>query len=198
MNTSDPHRARRRAHPLVLGLLLPALGCGGRQAEAEAEGASEPPRRESLVQVGERAPAFEVPDQEGRPRTLAEFAGRPVVLYFYPKDATPGCTREACAFRDAWDRIQETGAVVLGVSRDDVASHARFAAEHELPFPLLADTDGQVVRAYGVGESFGMPNRVTFLVGPDGLVRRVYPRVDPGVHADEVIAALRELASSGG
>lgn len=175
--------------PAVAGL----AGCAGRQAEADA--ADETPRREGLVEVGERAPAFQVPDQAGRDRTLAEFAGQPVVLYFYPKDATPGCTREACAFRDAWDRLQAAGAVVLGVSRDDVASHARFAREHDLPFPLLADTDGEVVRAYGVGESFGMPNRVTFLIGPDGLVRRVYPRVDPGVHADEVIAALRELTA---
>jgi peroxiredoxin Q/BCP len=136
-------------------------------------------------------------DQTGRVRTLAEYRGRPVVLYFYPRDGTPGCTREACAFRDAWDRLQATGAVVLGVSTDDVESHRRFHAEHRLPFELLSDVDGEVARRYGVPVRLGLAARVTFLIDGEGVVRRVFEDVDPAVHADEVIDAITALATSG-
>lgn len=140
-----------------------------------------------------RAPSFELPDQDGVTRTLEEFRGKVVVLYFYPKDATPGCTREACAFRDAWARLEAAGVQVLGVSTDDVASHRAFADEHELPFPLLADPDGAVTRAYGVPMRMGMAARTTFLIDGSGVIRRVWEDVDPAVHVEEVLAAVAEL-----
>jgi peroxiredoxin Q/BCP len=146
-----------------------------------------------LLQPNDPAPAFSAKDQSGNTRALAEFKGKPVVLYFYPKDGTPGCTKEACAFRDSWKKLQETGAVVLGVSRDSVEKHASFAKEHNLPFPLLADESGDICKAYGVGSTFGLASRVTFLVGRDGKVARTWPDVDPAVHADQVISAIRDL-----
>jgi peroxiredoxin Q/BCP len=141
-----------------------------------------------LIAPGATAPEFRAPDQTGAMRTLAEFKGRPLVVFFYPKDGTPGCTKEACAFRDAWQSYQERGIGIVGVSADDVASHARFAAEHKLPFPLLADIDGSVARAFGVDSSFGMVERVTILVDKDGVVQQTWPDVDPGVHAAQILA----------
>jgi peroxiredoxin Q/BCP len=144
-----------------------------------------------LVRVHDVAPDFSAPDQSAHARTLREFRGHPVVLYFYPRDGTPGCTREACAFRDAWDRLAQAGAQVIGVSSDDVASHRRFADEHHLGFPLLADSDGRIADSYGVRRIFGLDARVTFVIDREGRVAQVYPNVDPAVHADEVIRALR-------
>jgi thioredoxin-dependent peroxiredoxin len=181
----------------IAGALAGPLGaCGGSQASGGTS--TEAPAREGLVQAGERAPAFMLQDQSGRVRELSEYRNRPVVLYFYPRDATPGCTREACAFRDAWESLQATGAVVLGVSTDDVESHRRFHAEHELPFDLLADLDGRVAQQYGVPLRMGMAGRVTFLIDGSGVVRRVFEQVDPGVHADEVLAAIQALPASEG
>ncbi|RYE87040.1 MAG: peroxiredoxin, partial [Myxococcales bacterium] len=108
------------------------------------------------------------------------------VVYFYPKDGTPGCTKEACAFRDVWGKYQAAGVRVLGVSEDDQASHKKFADEHRLPFSLVAD-DGSWARAFGVSTTLGMPSRVTFLIDAGGKVARVYPDVDPGVHAERVL-----------
>ena len=163
-------------------LVAVALGCGGAQAP--------------LAPVDRPAPAFMLQDQSGRVRQLSEYRGHPVVLYFYPRDATPGCTREACAFRDAWARLQSTGAVVLGVSTDDVASHLRFHDEHQLPFDLLADADGQVASRYGVPVRLGLASRITFLIDGGGVLRRVFEDVDPGVHADEVLAAIAALPAA--
>jgi thioredoxin-dependent peroxiredoxin len=151
-----------------------------------------------LVGVNEVAPGFEALDQQGATRSLAEFRGHPVVLYFYPRDGTPGCTREACAFRDAWTRIAATGATVLGVSSDSVASHRRFADEHHLTFPLLADPEGRIADRYGVRRTLRYDSRVTFLIDAGGHVSRVYPNVDPAVHADEVVRALEAMTGSGG
>lgn len=162
-----------------------ALACGGAQSSSAGAG--------GLVPVGAGAPDFMLQDQSGRVRRLSDLRGHPVVLYFYPRDATPGCTREACAFRDAWDRLRASGAVVLGVSTDDVASHRRFHDEHQLPFDLLADLDGRVARQYGVPVRLGMAARMTFLIDGDGVVRRVFEDVDPAVHADEVLAAIASL-----
>jgi peroxiredoxin Q/BCP len=146
-----------------------------------------------LLKQNDVAPAFAAKDQEGHTRALEEFKGKPIVLYFYPKDGTPGCTKEACAFRDSWKKLQESGAIVIGVSRDSVAKHAAFAKEHSLPFPLLADEDGAICKAYGVGSTFGLASRVTYLVGRDGKVARTWPEVDPAVHAEQVLAAVRDL-----
>jgi thioredoxin-dependent peroxiredoxin len=139
------------------------------------------------------APAFSAPDQNGHVRTLEEFKGRSVVLYFYPRDATPGCTAEACAFRDSWTKLEAAGAQVLGVSTDDVASHAKFANEHKLPFPLLADPEKKILRAYGVDSTLGLAKRVTFVIDRAGVVAKVFPDVDPALHANEVSAVLESL-----
>jgi peroxiredoxin Q/BCP len=160
-------------------------------------GACAQPRRPDggvgLLQPAALAPDFVAPDQDAHPRALAEFRGRPVVLYFYPKDGTPGCTKEACAFRDAWKRYEAASAVVLGVSRDSVEKHRAFATEHALPFPLLADESGAICEKYGVRSTLGYASRVTFLIDRDGRVARVFPDVDPGVHAEELLAAIAAL-----
>lgn len=142
---------------------------------------------------GAAAPDFRLFDQHGGTHRLSDYAGRWLVLYFYPKDDTPGCTREACVFRDGLAKLEAVGAAVVGVSVDTLASHARFAEKYQLNFPLLADADGTVPRRYGTLMDWlflRMAKRVTFLVDPKGQVRRVYRRVDPTVHADEIIAAL--------
>lgn len=162
-----------------------ASGCGGTQQSGNAS---------SLLETGQAAPEFMAMDQHGQSRQLGELrAGGVAVLFFYPRDGTPGCTREACAFRDAWDKLQGAGATVIGVSTDGVRAHAKFAADHQLAFPLLADPEGTVLRKYGVKSQFGMAERVTFIIGRDGKVARVFPRVDPAVHADEVLAAIKAL-----
>ena len=172
---------------IVLAAVLAALGfvaCGP---------VHRPDGGVGLVSTKSRAPDFSAQDQDGKVHTLAEMRGRPVVLFFYPRDGTPGCTKEACAFRDAWSSLSGAGAQVIGVSTDDVASHAAFAKEHALPFPLLADPDGQILKSYGVGSTFGMASRVTFVIDRDGFVARVFPDVDPAVHATEVVAVLKSL-----
>jgi peroxiredoxin Q/BCP len=172
---------------LVSALLFVACGStapsGGAAASTES----------AALTVGSPAPEIMLQDQTGRVRTLSEYRGHPVVLYFYPRDATPGCTAEACAFRDAWERLQATGAVVLGVSTDDVISHQRFHDEHSLPFDLLSDPDETAARAYGVPVRMGFAARQTFLIDAQGNIARVWPDVDPGVHADEVLAAIAAL-----
>lgn len=189
-----------RSAALVLAFVLHACGGGdGASSDPQSETTTgqEAPRDApaALLPVGIAAPDFAALDQTGAERTLAAERGHVVVLYFYPRDATPGCTAEACAFRDAWARYQEAGVRVLGVSVDDVASHLAFAQEHELPFPLLADTDATITDAYGVRateEGVTYSRRVTYVIGPDGAILFVFDNVDPGVHADEVLAAIAE------
>jgi thioredoxin-dependent peroxiredoxin len=153
-----------------------------------------------MPEVGDRAPAFTLPDQSGEPVKLSDFKGKAVVLYFYPKDDTPGCTREACSFRDEHSALVKAGAVVLGVSPDSTASHQKFAGKFKLPFPLLADTDHTVSEKYGAwgekslyGRKFMGITRSTFLIGKDGNVARVWPKVKVDGHVDEVRKALAEL-----
>lgn len=179
-------RLARRLGILVAGLLPAGLGCGTLAGGARA----------TPLAPGAVAPPIDAPDQSGSIRTLAEYRGRPLIIFFYPRDGTPGCTREACAFRDAWQRYQEAGIAIIGISTDDVAAHARFAAEHRLPFALLADTDAAIARAYGVDLTFGMAERVSFLVDAEGRIARVFPNVDPGVHAREVLEAVAALPAS--
>jgi len=154
------------------------LGCGA---------ATRPDGGEGPLPVGAPVPDLSAKDQNGIVRRLADERGHAVVVYFYPKDATPGCTKEACAFRDAWDQFSKAGVQVLGVSTDNEASHAEFAKEHKLPFPLLADPDKAWTKAFGVSTKLGMASRVSFLVDSSGKVAKVYPDVDPGVHASEVL-----------
>jgi peroxiredoxin Q/BCP len=145
------------------------------------------------VKVGERAPEFSLPDAEGRTFRLSEQrAKKPIVLYFYPKDDTPGCTREACGFRDQYEEFQRLGAEVVGVSSDSSASHQRFAAKHRLPFTLLADEGGAVRRLYGVPATLGLlPGRVTFVIDREGIVRHVLnSQLDFRRHISEALANL--------
>ena len=151
---------------------------------------------EAPLTVGEPAPAFTLPDQHGESRSLADYRGDWVVLYFYPKDDTPGCTTEACSFRDNINRLIAQDAVVLGVSMDDVASHADFAAKYELPFPLLADPEGEVVERYGALSDFlvvKFAKRQTFIIDPAGKIAKIYRKVDPDEHVRDVLADLKAL-----
>jgi peroxiredoxin Q/BCP len=153
-----------------------------------------------MLEPGTRAPAFTLTDATGQKVSLEDFAGRDVILYFYPRDDTPGCTKEACGFRDAWEELRELGAVVLGVSADDADSHERFVAKYRLPFTLLSDPDRSVMAAYGAyGEKTMYGKKVvgvirsTVWIGPDGRVRRHWARVaDAAKHPEQVLAALRE------
>jgi len=152
--------------------------------------ATRPDGGKGLLPVGASAPEIVGTTRDGRPAALSTLRGHAAVVYFYPKDETPGCTHEACAFRDAFAKYEERHVTIFGVSRDSEASHEQFRAKHSLPFPLVADEDGTVARAYGVVSTLGMASRVTFLVGKDGRIARVWPDVDPGVHAREVLAAV--------
>ncbi|HXG44047.1 MAG TPA: thioredoxin-dependent thiol peroxidase [Gemmatimonadales bacterium] len=154
-----------------------------------------------MLAEGDRAPGFTLESDSGEPVSLDQFRGRKVVLYFYPKDGTSGCTTEACEFRDHWKAVQETGAVVLGVSPDNVASHRRFKAKHRLPFPLLADPDHRVAEAYGAwgekrlyGRRYHGILRTTYLIDREGHIARVFTKVKPRGHASQVLAALRDMA----
>jgi peroxiredoxin Q/BCP len=144
-----------------------------------------------MADEGRPAPDFELATDEGTKVRLSDFRGRPVVLYFYPKDDTPGCTAEACGIRDAFDRFEDAGAVVLGVSADDEESHRRFREKYGLPFTLVADPERTLAEPYGVGrEGKASYERSTFVIDPEGNVARIMRRVDPRTHADEVLAAL--------
>jgi peroxiredoxin Q/BCP len=151
---------------------------------------------ESVVE-GAKAPNFTLPDQDGKLVKLSEFQGREVVLYFYPRDDTPGCTREACGFRDSFSEIKRKGAVILGVSRDDQDSHQKFISKYNLPFTLLSDKDSQVSKMYGVyklknlygKESWGI-ERSTFIIDEKGILKKIFRKVSVDGHTTEVLDAL--------
>jgi peroxiredoxin Q/BCP len=153
------------------------------------------------LQVGDPAPEFSADTSGGGTLALAQLRGQHVILYFYPKDDTPGCTKEACGFRDQYAAFKKLGAVVLGVSTDPVKAHDKFADKFKLPFTLLADVDKKMVTAYGVwgeksfmGRKYQGTHRVTFLIGPDGRIQNIWPQVKPEAHATEVLAALNGAA----
>lgn len=146
-----------------------------------------------LLEVGAPAPAVSASDQDGAVRTIAEASGKYLVVYFYPKDGTPGCTEEACAFRDVWSHFEASGVMIYGVSSDDVASHKAFATEKKIPFPLIADTSGAWAAAFGVDSTLGFMERVSFLVAPDGKIAMTYPSVDPGLHASQILGDVERL-----
>ncbi len=145
-----------------------------------------------LLNVGDNAPDFSSVDQNGKPVRLSDFKGKPVVVYFYPKDDTPGCTKEACNFRDNYKEYEKAGVKVLGVSVDDPHSHKKFEEKYKLNFTLVADHEKKISENYGV---LGDRNakRVTYLIGKDGKVAHVYPKVSPDEHATEVMKKLKEL-----
>jgi thioredoxin-dependent peroxiredoxin len=154
----------------------------------------------ALIDPGKKAPAFSLKDQQGKAHRLADYSGRPVVLFFYPKDDTPGCTTEACAFRDNLPKFKTNKAAMLGVSILDEASKARFAAKHDLTFPLLADADHAIAEKYGVwqkkslyGRSFMGIARTTYLVGADGKVVKRWDNVKVDGHAEAVLAAVEAM-----
>lgn len=152
---------------------------------------------ELKLKEGNTAPDFSAATSGGGKISLADYKGRNVILYFYPKDDTPGCTKEACGFRDQYAEFTKRGAVVLGVSTDSVKSHDKFVEKFKLPFPLLADEDKKIVNAYGVwgeksfmGRKYDGTSRVTFLIGPDGYIKKIWPNVKPDEHAAEILALL--------
>ncbi|WP_226010028.1 thioredoxin-dependent thiol peroxidase [Halomicrobium salinisoli] len=150
-----------------------------------------------MLSVGETAPDFQLSDQDGEPVALSDYEGQRVVLYFYPRADTPGCTTEACGFRDEWDAFEDRDVAVLGVSDDPVDDLDDFAAAYDLPFRLLSDEDGEVASRYDsygeknmFGNTFDGVFRNTYLIGPDGTVEAVYEGVDPEGHAEEILADL--------
>lgn len=147
------------------------------------------------LNVGDTAPDFSLLDERGLPVSLKDYLGsKVVVLYFYPKDFTPGCTAEACSFRDNYKPYQDKGAVVIGVSVDSVESHSKFAEKHNLPFSILSDSSKEVARAYGVlGIGGFLAKRVTFIIDKKGKIAHVFPKVDVKQHSEEVLKALEKL-----
>ncbi|MFP4234429.1 MAG: thioredoxin-dependent thiol peroxidase [Nitriliruptoraceae bacterium] len=153
-----------------------------------------------MLEPGVPAPDFTLPDQDGSPVSLSGLRGAPVLVYFYPRDDTSGCTTQACGIRDQWAEFEEAGAVVLGISPDPVDSHARFAAKHDLPHRLLADPERVAIDAYGAwgtrkmyGREYEGVIRSSVLVDPEGTVAAVWPKVQPKAHADKVLSAIRAL-----
>lgn len=149
---------------------------------------------------GKKAPAFTLPSVRGGTVSLKDLKGKPIVLYFYPKDNTPGCTQEACDFRDNFARVQAKGAVVLGVSPDSVSSHEKFRSEYDLPFDLLSDESHDMLEKYDVwkeknmyGRKFLGVERTTILIDGDGVIRRIWPKVNVKGHVDEVLSTLEKL-----
>ena len=154
-------------------------------------------RRRNMLEIGMKAPDFTLSDKDGREVSLADFLGKRVVLYFYPKDNTPGCTRQACAFAGAYREFQEKGVEVIGISRDSVASHVRFAEKHGLPFVLLSDPELTAIRAYGVWQEkklYGKTSmgvvRTTFIIDENGNIEHIMPKVKPDTNAQEVLKLI--------
>lgn len=152
-----------------------------------------------MLEVGTKAPEFTLPDQEGRMVSLADYRGKKVVLYFYPRDNTPGCTRQACAFAATYEEFKKAAAVVIGISKDSTASHQRFAQKHQLPFILLSDPELSAIQAYGVWQekkNYGKVSmgvvRSTFVIDENGLIEKVMPKVKPDTNAAEILAYLAQ------
>jgi len=149
-----------------------------------------------LPKIGQPAPAFKLEDAKAQSHQLSDYQGKWVVLYFYPKDDTPGCTKEACSFRDDLAQLEKLGARVIGISVDTSDSHAAFAKKYSLPFPLLADTDGKVADSYGALTNLGLfkiAKRYTFLIDPKGNIAKIYQSVDTSRHSQEIIDDLKKL-----
>ena len=152
-----------------------------------------------ILKVGDDAPTFSLPDSQGNQVSLNDYKGKWAVLYFYPKDDTPGCTKEACQFRDDFKTLEALGAKVIGVSIDDSFSHKKFAEKYNLPFPLLSDASGEVAARYGALNNFliiKLAKRYTFLINPQGKIAKIYLSVDTSKHSQEIIDDLKKLKES--
>lgn len=148
-----------------------------------------------LLQAGAETPRLNGVDQHGKKHSLVETKGAFTLVYFYPKDQTPGCTKEACAFRNVWKKYEAAGVKLFGVSNGSVASHKKFADKHDLPFPLIADDNKVWGKAFGVGSFLGMYKRVSFLIDKQGKIAKVYKDVDPGLHAKQVLEDVQKLSA---
>lgn len=145
-----------------------------------------------MVKVGDLAPAFTLPDQDGAMHSLSKYLGTYTLIYFYPKDDTPGCTKEACSIRDAWNEFTRAGISVIGISADPIDSHKTFKQKYKLPYTLLSDRDKSIIAEYGA-KGIGT-KRISYLVSPDGVVIKAYPKVDPATHAAEILIDHKKLA----
>ncbi len=177
--------------------VLPAVGSAGvnpvTSRTMSAMSDPNPPAVGQPLQVGDQAPDFELPSQLGEPVKLSDFKGQWVVVYFYPADDTPGCTTEACSFRDSFEDFTDAGAEVIGISKDSVESHVKFIAKHNLPFTLLSDEGGKLAKSWGVSKSLGiLPGRVTYVISPQGVVRKKFSsQLRASKHKDEALEAIR-------
>jgi peroxiredoxin Q/BCP len=173
---------------LLLAVLAAAsaVGCSNNSPGVASPTAAAPAKGDLVA--GSTAPEFTATAHDGTSVKLSELKGKYVVLYFYPKDETPGCTKEACAFRDAFNELKKEGVVLVGISSDSVESHKDFAAHHKLPFLLVSDPDGVIAKAYGVGSTFGFMSRQSFVVDKDGKIKKVYRSVNVANHANEILA----------
>jgi peroxiredoxin Q/BCP len=180
-----------RTSTVTLCISLALANCA-RTPHDDGKGA--PTQVAQLLQLRSQIPDLLGRDQDGNTQRLRAYLGRPLLVYFYPKDGTPGCTKEACAFRDVWKKFEAEGIQIVGVSRDDTSSHAKFAKEHRIPFPLIADADARWAGAFGVPlRDNGKFSRVSFLFDRSGKLSHLYENVDPGVHAEEVLKDTRNL-----
>jgi peroxiredoxin Q/BCP len=184
-------RMARRS--LVAGLLTLAVTfaqLAGHARAGEPVPAQPAPAEPVLLPVGSPAPNFTTTAHTGEKVELSKLKGKPVVLFFYPKDDTPGCTKEACDFRDNWVKLQKAGVVVFGVSTQDNASHKLFAEKYKLPFALLPDENGEIAKKFAVPLNNGKARRITYLIGKDGKIKHVWPKVTPVGHAGEILAQV--------
>ena len=194
----------KRTALLALAAATLVVGCDKKESPAATPSAPAPSaastaaptaaeKQEGLLDVGAEAPKIEAVAHNGQKVDLASFKGKPVVVYFYPKDDTPGCTVEAKGIRDEWPELRKAGAVVLGVSSDDNVSHRAFASKYDLPFLLVPDAEHHIANAFGVPVSNGYAKRVTFLIDKGGKIAKVFPDVTPQGHAKELVAAITDL-----
>jgi peroxiredoxin Q/BCP len=178
---------------LVLVALFAAPALAAEPAAPPPSAAPAPPAPADLLPVGSPAPTFTATTHDGQTVDLAKLKGKYVALYFYPKDDTPGCTKEACDFRDSWTKLQKAGVTVFGVSTQDNGSHKAFAEKHKLPFSLIPDEKGELAAKYKVPVVDGKARRITYLIGKDGKIKHVWPKVNPVGHASEI---LNEVGNS--
>ena len=184
----NSRRATIAMRTLLLVSILMLVACNRGHT---ADGSTETRAEAGDIAVGKPAPDFSATAHDGTKIQPTLLKGKPIVLYFYPKDETPGCTKEACAFRDAWKELEATGVVLVGISTDNDASHKKFAEHHGLPFHLVSDESGAIARAYGVSNRLGFLSRNTIVIGADGNVKKIYRSVDVANHAAEILADVK-------